>query len=78
MLKVLLVCSIFTLTVCQLPSLQDTLQSAMQDFIVNGINMSLSRLKEQYQQKIRELKTEAMSCALEGSCSNILKKIEVS
>lgn len=76
--EVFLVYCIFTLTVCQSPTLQETLQFAMQDVIVNGINMSLSRLKEQYQQKIHELKTEAMSCAINGSCSSILKKIEVS
>lgn len=76
--EVFLVYCIFTLTVCQSATLQENLQSAMQDALVNGINMSLNRLKEEYQQKIRELKAETMSCVINGSCSSILKKIEVS
>lgn len=78
MFKVLLVCSIYTLTICHSATLQETLQTAMQDVILNGINMTLSILKEEYQQKVHQLKTEAMACAIYGSCSSILKKLEVS
>lgn len=78
MFKVLLVYSICAVIVCRSATLQETLQTAMSDIIVNGINMSLSRLKEEYQQKIRQLKTEATSCVIGGSCSDILRKIEVS
>lgn len=78
MFKVFLVCSILTLTVCQSATLQETLQNTLQDVIVNGVNMGLNRLREEYQQKIRQLKTEAMSCVIDGSCSEILKKIKVS
>lgn len=78
MLKLLLMCSICTLTVCRSPTLQETLQTEMQNIIVNGVNMGLSRLKEEYQQKIRQLKTEATSCVMNGNCTEILRKIEVS
>lgn len=78
MFKVLLVCCIYTLTVCRSATLQETLQTAVQDVIVNGVNMGLERLREEYQQKIRQLKTEATSCVTDGNCSEILGKIEVS
>lgn len=73
----MLVLSIYTLTICHSATLQENLQSAVQNVMLNGINMTLRLLKEEYQQKIHQLKTEAMSCAIHGSCSNILKKFEV-
>lgn len=78
MLKVLLVCSICALTVCHSANLTETLQSYMQEALVDGINMGFDSLKDEYQQTINKLKAEAASCATNGNCSNIQDEFEVS
>lgn len=80
MLKVLLVCSVYMLTICHSENsfgLPINLNFDMQAVILNALNTSLGLLKEDYHQKINELKRDAMSCTINGSCLNILRKFEV-
>lgn len=77
MLKVLLMCSICAVTICHSANLTETMQSYMQEALLDGINMSFESLKEEYQQKINQIKLDAMLCAINGSCSDIQEEFDV-
>lgn len=78
MYKVLLELCICISIICHCSVIHDSNNPDFQEALMNGFDLNLGTLKQNYFRRINELKRETVKCSLVGSCSNFTKKIEVS